>query len=192
MVHRLIPTFFRSKFEVRNSDQTINRWYQTEIQKAQTIERMDQLDIMTQDLKSENRILKQYTSPDGKTLIFDKFCNAKYDLYRKLENEPENGFREYERDEMDKDAVIRFTDQAMIGWKQSVGNRNPRDIGLEKIIHKGIITEDTHTVINAVLKRKGVTLVNDGQIIEFTKGGAIFDALLGTVHGKRTADMLFE
>jgi hypothetical protein len=136
-------------------------------------------------------MLEHWTSPDGKTLVFDKFFNEKLDLYRDYDKDP-LGETVYERQGLDKDATVRFTDQAMFGWKLAIGNRNPRDVGLENIVHKDIITEETNTVIEASLARAGRRFESSEDVIVFEKGQEEFEAIMGTIHGRRMAEMLTE
>ena len=98
----------------------------------------------------------------------------------------------YERVPLDDSAAIRFTDQAMLGWLQALCNRDPIEVGLDKIVHKGIITDSTNKVIDT-LKRSGQSFGGDGlDVFQFGRGEEGFDELMGTIHGTRTAHMLTE
>ena len=150
------------------------------------------LDNERKILKDEERgnILEQWTSPDGKTLVFDKFFNKRLDLYRDFEGEKD--FEIYQRTGLDKGSSVGFTDQAIFGWKQAIRNRDPRDVGLENIVHKSIITTSTTNIIKATLSRSDKVMYVATDTIVFKKGESGFEALMGTVHATRTAQILAE
>lgn len=154
----------------------------------------DDINRMADRLKKDEFILEQWTSVDGKTLVLDKFFNQKLDLYRDYDNDPFEPM--YVRTGVDKDATVRFTDQVIYGWKQAVqavNNRDPKDVELESVVHKHIVTPETESVIATALMRSDSQFNKAGEdIFAFERGEEEFDALMGTVHAKRTAEMLTE
>jgi len=146
-------------------------------------------------LKTTENMLEQWTSPDGKTMVFDKFFNEAYDLWREKKPDPTDEFKTfamYDRPGLDKSKSVRFTDQAMFGYKRAVAGKDPKTVGLENIVHRDIVTAETNLVIDTVLRRTTNEFDSVKDTITFNKGEEEFDALMGTVHGSRTAQMLTE
>lgn len=181
----------RTKYEVRNTDANILQYYQNEMNKAPDLDRMEKLDAVYGQLHNpeQGNMLQQYTSADGKTLILDKLFHAKYDLYRDLKQEQDSAFIDLKRDGLAPQSAIRFTDQAMLGWKQSIGDRNPSDVGLERVVHKGIVTDDT---VHLLEKVSDEFENEDNLPLRFFKGEEEFERIAGTIHVQRVAEMLFE
>ncbi|KAH7401220.1 hypothetical protein BKA66DRAFT_564879 [Pyrenochaeta sp. MPI-SDFR-AT-0127] len=177
------------KFTVRNKDETIEQFVSRQKEAGLTDDASSRLDRLASRLRNSENLLEQWTSPDGKSLVLERFFNEKYDLYRDYDQDSNNEY-EYLRQGLHKDAVIRFTDQVMVGWKQTIGNRDPKEVGLENVVHKDIITDETNQLIDAVLAKAGKIIDDDNDFIEFNKGEEGFEAIMGTVHGRRTAEML--
>jgi hypothetical protein len=182
------------RFEVRNRDDVIQQFYDREMAVATTPERKQEVGGIAERMRNGHEIiLEQHISQDGKILILDKFFNARYNLYRELKEEKDDYLKMYERPALDESAAIRFTDQAMLGWLQALGNRDPIQTGLDKIVYRGIVTESTNKAILATMARSNNGFgENYENLVHFEKGDEGFAILMGTVHGKRTADMLAE
>lgn len=157
-------------------------------------------------MKTEEAILEQWTSADGKTLILEKFFNKKLDLYRDysetdlqtdyshLSKAGQENERMYVRTGLDPRKAIQFTDMVMFGWQMSVGNQDFKAVGLNKIVHKWINTQNTVETIQAELdadQKKGDQL-NNGQVAEWKKGEPGFDKIAATVHVRRVAQLMNE
>lgn len=133
-------------------------------------------------------------SGDGKTLLLESFFNEKNDLYRAYSDEHEPILS---RGEINKNNVIRMTDQVMLGYEQAVrkAGNNPATAELHSIVHSRIVTPHTEQVIYKVLEESGrdKELREDkNKVVSFKSSDMEFDALMGTIHGTRTAQMLME
>jgi len=73
-------TLARQKFEVRNSDATIQRFYDREMAKAETPVRREEVEGIASRMRTIEIILEQHTNRDGKVLVLDQSFNARYDL----------------------------------------------------------------------------------------------------------------
>jgi len=185
----------RLSLKIRNKDETVDTFVQGRRAATTDSNELNKIAAMENRLKTIENMLESWTSPNGKTLIFDKFFNEAYDLWREKkpdENDEFQTFAIYDRPGLDKSKAVRFTDQAMFGWKRAVGGRDPKDVGLENIVHRGIVTDATNLVIDTVLARTPKVFDAGKNTITFRKGEEEFDALMGTVHGSRTAQMLTE
>lgn len=183
----------RYSFKVKNTDANVDKFSSNQ-RKSPTFpsDKVDKLDKLVDFLKTDEAISEMWVSSDGKTIVLDKFYNQQNDLYLPYKGPEEEVL--LNRAEIDKSKAIRMTDQIMLGYEQAAkkAGRNPRDAGLTRIVHKQIATESTEEVIKQVTTRVG----NDFKDAKGTKSFGIkeyhFDALLGTAHGTRTAQMLTE
>ena len=187
--------FGRLSFKIRNKDETVDTFIQGKKATTTDPNELSKIAAMENRLKTIENMLVQWTSPDGKTLIFDKFFNEAYDLWREKKPDPKDEFQTfamYDRPGLDKSKAVRFTDQAMFAWRRALGGRDPKDVGLESVVHRDIVTEETNLVIDTIMRRTDKEFDANKDTITFNKGDEEFDVLMGTVHGSRTAQMLTE
>ncbi|KAF2183550.1 hypothetical protein K469DRAFT_690009 [Zopfia rhizophila CBS 207.26] len=149
----------------------------------------------------EAALLSTYQNTDRKSIVIDFSFNNKYDVFRNYKTTEGNKFNRVGLDEAQQ---IRMTDQVMLGWRQAAGtaNKDVKDVELEFVIQKQIVTDDTNNVINAALERVGKKLDDidnqgaDQDFFKFNKNDLDlkvkegFEAIAGTVHGQRVAQML--
>ncbi|KAF2823855.1 hypothetical protein CC86DRAFT_408875 [Ophiobolus disseminans] len=182
-----------TKFKIFNNDPTVDAFVREKKLTTTDPEELQVYDNLGEDLKGEEHLFESWTSGDGKSLVFERMFNERLDLYRPLDKDPD-GFERYQRQGVGPNNAVRFTDQGMFSWTQAIGNRDSRAIGLERIVHKNIITDATNGIITAAMQRgKRYPFdpnTSELRIEEFRRGDDGFEAIMGTIHAKRTAQML--
>lgn len=156
------------------------------------------LDALAKKLR-EAEMLQTQANTDKGVIVVELSFNRKYDVYR-----------DYDKDGLErpaltgnKDDAIKWTDQVMAGWKKAIAakdpNLTPKDVELKNIIRHNIATEETNNVIEAAMQKAGQKFGTDSSKdedwIEFSHNGERkegFEAIAGTIHGKRVIQMLKE
>lgn len=154
----------------------------------------------------EDTILTTYQNIEARGIIIHQSQHKDLDVLRSNDKDIAPDKPQYQRTQgVNPSKSIRWTDQVMYGWRRAAGEaeKDPKDVELKWIFRSGITNEDTNKVIQAAMRRNGQKFVennvNDAdEIVSYTKGdpdpkkAEAFDAIAGTVHGKRVAQMLRE
>ncbi|KAF2274414.1 uncharacterized protein EI97DRAFT_478838 [Westerdykella ornata] len=187
--------------DVYNKLDVVDRYYNMKVEEVnqnpnmRADNRESAVDLFD-DLRRElirTPMLTTYSSINKKSIVLNWSYNKKYDLYRNYENDPE-GYWELERMGLEPQNSVKFTDQVMYGWKKASeeAGKDPKDVDLENVVRQAIDNKETEQVITAALQRSGKSLRDENDLAEFQKGEEGFEAIMGTVHGKRVAQMLLD
>jgi len=145
----------------------------------------------------ETPMLETYSNVERKSIIVPNSNNNLYDIHRDYDGAESPLLA---REGLDKEESLRWTDEVMYGWKKaaSFAQKDVKDLELESVIRYGIVTKDSINVINAVMARVGKQLDGVDDVFKVNKYDPDpkmregFEAIAGTIHGNRVAQMLRE
>ncbi|KAF2002763.1 hypothetical protein P154DRAFT_573957 [Amniculicola lignicola CBS 123094] len=151
----------------------------------------DQRDLdKVADILKTRQILQTKSNPDHGVIAIELSFGRKYDVYRDYDEEG------LQRPALhgNKDDSIRWSDQVMDGWKAAIREKDAtltiKDVPLKSIIRSEVNNADTNNVIEAAMQKAGQKFGNkEGEdSIVFSKNDENkegFEAMAGTIHGKR-------
>lgn len=178
-----IETFKKNKFQEIQNDPGLT----DEIKR----ERVATLESMT-DLLKNQPMLQVDVNIQSKVIVLPASFNRALDLNRKLDDPNENILQ---RPGLDNEGSVKFTDQVMYSWElaSNQAGKNVKEVELEYVVRDHIVTDDTRRVIEMAMEKANKRYEDSPDaLVEFEKGQEGFEAIMGTIHGERIAQMLAE
>ncbi|KAF2446209.1 hypothetical protein P171DRAFT_511924 [Karstenula rhodostoma CBS 690.94] len=196
-------------FSIRNTDANVDLFIankRAQIDQTLSPAEIDNqkafLDALAVELKNPNEgsMLRTSISTELRSTVMDFSFNQKYDLYRKYvpNHNDRTADERLRRDGFDdgkpkdqQESVI-YTDQVMYSLDKAYAGQDPKSKPIENIVRRNIATVETNEVIEAVLEKSGQRLDGPNDVVSFDRGTPEFEAIMGTIHGKRILQMLFD